>query len=250
MKIHNFRLFIETSTTFIRPAVTSHLYVYGYERHPDWTNSSSQLNDIAMRLLTVQGGISGNTFYVAIGLLRRIKDAPNANAYVGKGASLFAGFEQLNLTDVRVQVFDFLGNTRQQDYLLHIRGIRQRGLVTPYDLSASIRVPADLQSQATQSYPTSLFIPTADAELLLLVLPTDFSGYNSGQVQGAIIMQISASVCVERELYHTPDSLCWCIYHVTSAAHHQPVTVLQGSGVVSYNHAASPQFNITLSISE
>jgi hypothetical protein len=203
-----------------------------------------------MRLLTAQGGISSNTFYAAIGLLRRIKDVPNANAYAGKGASLFAGFEQLNLTDIRIQVFDLLGNTRQQDYLLHIRGIRQRGLMTPYDLSASIRVPAALESQATQSHPTSLFISKADAELLLLVLPTDFTGYNSGQMQGAITVQISASVCVERELYHAPDSLCWCIYHVTSTTHHQPVTVLQGSGVVSYNHTVSPQFNITLSVSE
>jgi hypothetical protein len=253
MKLHRFRIFIEVTTTFLKRFTMSDLYIYGYERHPDWTRMDSPNNDTRIRLLSALSGPSAQNHYVGIGLLRRLDNVTTRSEHAAMGRSLLGGLELLYLTDVRMQIFDTTasGPRPNIDYLIHVRGLRQKGLRDANDLSLSCRIIGAENRNSPESNPTSVTATVGTAELLLFSMPTVFgSQFQGGPTDMRITIQLSANVTVERELYPTPLSLIWCIYQLDSPDFHEPASVPKTSGRAWFYKYEPPDFGVRLFVTE
>jgi hypothetical protein len=250
MKIHDFRLYVRLSTTYIRSSLPYELYVFGYERHPDWLQNSTKF---AVRLLTPNSSLvdSGRPL-LGVGLVRQPVGA-QVRLQAAGGNFLCNGLEILNLSDVTLQLTNasIRGRTTPaMNYIVHVRGLRQHGLQLPSDLAMAARV---LEGHPTLSTSVAIYNsqPFGVAELLLLspataVSNASFSGYYSGH---PIILELSARVSVEREVAAIPHPLTWCVYYFNSTSFTQPVARMEGCGILDYTSGGG-LYTLQLFVSE
>jgi len=230
MKAHSFKLSFQVTVTEILLRTQSDIFLYGYERHPEWlvpsTEFSLKLNSTIVPFSLLR--------CFAIGLMRRPTQLQSRSQSL-LGDSILGRCEKLNLLDAQLQVENFRASPPRPasfSYITHVRGLRYRGAITPSDLSLSIGYRPELEFDPER---VSACMPFSTAELIVITPPVTTGENFVGRFSGPpITLQFQARFLIIKEIMPDPYTLTWCLYDIDSLGYHAPVATIDGSGHASY----------------